>query len=140
MLLLFGLQSCTSNQEIEKQNDDPKPQLEGSQMEMNIISEESILSTRNSLDSTFNAILKEYKAEKTFITNIKHSQDLWEKYMDAQMMARFPEDDQTRERSVFNLCWLGYKEQIMNDRIKELQVWLVGFEEGEVCGGSVKIK
>ena len=114
--------------------------LEGSQMEITLDAEASVVSTKQRLDSVFNAVLAEYKSDQSFIKNIQKSQDLWFMYFEAQMLARFPEDHESREGSVFNTCWFGYREKLYKERIATLQDWLDGFREGEVCGGTVKVR
>jgi len=141
---MAGLFSCSENKETEpivekKPSVEKKRSLgEGSQAEINMSAEESITQTRKKLDSVFNAILVEYKDNLSFIKNLNHSQNLWTDYMEAQMLVRFPEDDSIRDGSIFNLCWYSYREELLNERINSLQVWLTGIDEHDVCSGSVK--
>jgi hypothetical protein len=38
------------------------------------------------------------------------------------------------------MCYSAYKEELTRQRIKTLQQWLEGVEEGDVCAGSLKLK
>lgn len=106
---------------------------------MNLQAEENIGNERGELNRVFDAILLEYKSQKTLVKNLKISQRLWTNYMEAQMLTRFPEDEESREYSAFDLCWFTYREELIQNRTKELQVWLDGFPEGDVCSGTVKL-
>ena len=85
------------------------------------------------------AVLREYKEQTIFIKNFKKSQLIWEQYLEAQLLARFPEDKEYRGGSSFGMCYSLYKQELINDRINSINDWLIGFSEGEICGGSVKV-
>jgi hypothetical protein len=38
------------------------------------------------------------------------------------------------------MCYALYKQQLIKERISSINEWLIGFPEGEICGGSVKVK
>jgi len=38
------------------------------------------------------------------------------------------------------MCYALYKQQLIKERISSVNDWLIGFTEGEICGGSVKVK
>ncbi len=154
LILSISLFACTENSALEynsteNTNDQAEEQyypikeeseeLEGSQTDMNLQAEKNIVNAREELNRVFDAILMEYKGEKTLIKNLKISQKLWTNYMEAQMLTRFPEDEESREYSAFDLCWFTYREELIHNRIKELQVWLDGIPEGDVCSGTVKL-
>jgi uncharacterized protein YecT (DUF1311 family) len=110
------------------------------QAEMNGEARKNFLKTEKELNTVYNKILKEYKTDTAFIKNLKTAQKLWLKLRHAEMDVKYP-DSQTRlYGSVLPMCWSIYMEELTNDRIKQLRVWLSGIEEGNVCAGSVKVK
>jgi len=111
-----------------------------SQMEMNISAESKFIRIDKKLNEVYNQILVEYSDNKQFVKNLKISERLWVKFRDAEILMRYPEDDAIREASVFNLCYFEHLTELTESRIKTLQEWISGVREGDVCGGSMKIK
>ena len=141
ILLFLALFSCsTSDKKEEKEEKPSKEELTGSQTELNSQEIDSAIYSREVLDSVYNAVILEYKDQLTFISNFKKSQKLWERYMEAQLLARFPEDDDTRDGSCFSMCYSLYQQELLKERINTINDWLTGFPQGQICGGSVKVK
>jgi hypothetical protein len=141
ILLFLAIYSCyTSDKKevvIEKSSQE---ELAGSQTELNSQEIDKTTYTREVLDSVYKAVIIEYKDQLTFISNFKKSQKLWERYMEAQLLARFPEDDETRDGSCFSMCYSLYQQELLKERINTINDWLTGFPQGQICGGSVKVK
>jgi outer membrane protein assembly factor BamD (BamD/ComL family) len=141
VLLFLALFSCsTSDKKEEIEKKPSKEELTGSQTELNSQEIDKATYSREVLDSVYNAVILEYKDQLTFISNFKKSQKLWERYMEAQLLARFPEDDATRDGSCFSMCYSLYQQELFKERIKTINEWLTGFPQGQICGGSVKVK
>ena len=141
--------SCNSNLEktepvLEEKEEvvdgSEQEEMEGSQTDINLEEAATLAERTQLLDSMYNAVIIEYATLTTFVKNFKKSQALWKEYMEAQVLARFPEDDEIREGSAFNMCYGFYKKGLVNERIKAVNDWLVGFPQGEMCGGSVKVQ
>ena len=98
------------------------------------------LDEANSLTFLTSAVIVVYQDQEIFIKNFKKSQVEWKQYMESQLLARFPEDEEYRGGSSFNMCYALYKQQLIKERITSVNDWLIGFPEGEICGGSVKVK
>jgi hypothetical protein len=113
---------------------------EKSQTDINLDEENSLTFLTFKLDSMYSAVIVEYQDQEIFIKNFKKSQVIWKQYMESQLLARFPEDEEYRGRSSFNMCYALYKQQLIKERISSVNDWLIGFTEGEICGGSVKVK
>ena len=113
---------------------------EKSQTDINLDEENSLTFLTSKLDSMYIAVIEEYQDQKIFIKNFKKSQVVWKQYMESQLLARFPEDEEYRGGSSFNMCYALYKQQLIKERISSVNDWLIGFPEGEICGGSVKVK
>ena len=75
-----------------------------------------------------------------FIKNLKKSQRLWIQFRDAEMTVKYPDRPVGSYGDVLPMCKSLYKEGLTKDRIKTLMNWVVGFEEGDVCSGSLKLK
>jgi uncharacterized protein YecT (DUF1311 family) len=110
-----------------------------SQTEMNLSAEDKFIINDRKLNEIYNQILTEYSDNKQFIKNLKASERLWVKFRDAEMLMRYPEGDSIRNGSVFNLCYFHYITELTESRIQTLQEWTDGVQEGEVCGGSIKM-
>ena len=113
---------------------------EKSQTDINFDEENSLTFLTSKLDSMYSAVIEEYQDQKIFIMNFKKSQVVWKQYMESQLLARFPEDEEYRGGSCFGMCYALYKQQLIKERISSINDWLIGFPEGEICGGSVKVK
>lgn len=137
-LITFSLLiSCSS----EKKNiNSLEPSNSVSQTDLNLSSEAIFIITKNKLDSIITIIQKEYDNDSTLIINLSNSQKEWLEYRDAQLLMKFPMNDPIREGSVFNTCYFDYINELTKERIDILNDWIEGVKEGEVCGGSIKIK
>ena len=113
---------------------------EKSQTDINFDEENSLTFLTSKLDSMYSAVIVEYQDQEIFIKNFKKSQVVWKQYMESQLLARFPEDEEYRGGSSFGMCYALYKQQLIKERISSVNDWLIGFPEGEICGGSVKVK
>jgi uncharacterized protein YecT (DUF1311 family) len=92
------------------------------------------------LNKTYKKILADYKNEKAFLEKLKKAQRAWLAYRDAHLEAIYPEEDKTYYGSVFGMCACTAKQELTEQRTKELNKWIDGVMEGEVCGGSIKIQ
>ena len=149
-ILCFMLLSACTNKNNNKNALSPSQKVspvkeqvydaEKSQTDINLDEENSLTFLTSKLDSMYSAVIEEYQDQKIFIKNFKKSQVAWKQYMESQLLARFPEDEEYRGGSSFNMCYALYKQQLIKERISSVNDWLIGFPEGEICGGSVKVK
>ena len=108
------------------------------QTEMNIDSYNQYLKTDKELNLIYKQVLKKYSSDTLFIKKLKISQNYWIKFRDAEIEARFPEEDkQLNYGTVYPMCVNAFAEEKTKIRIKELKVWLYGEDDGNVCSGSV---
>lgn len=108
------------------------------QTEMNIDSYNQYLKTDKELNLIYKQVLKKYSSDTLFIKKLKISQNYWIKFRDAEIEARFPEEDkQLNYGTVYPMCVNVFAEEKTKIRIKELKVWLYGEDDGNVCSGSV---
>lgn len=149
-ILCFMLLSACTNKNNNKNALSPSQKVspvkeqvydaEKSQTDINLYEENSLTFLTSKLDSMYSAVIEEYHDQKIFIKNFKKSQVAWKQYMESQLLARFPEDEEYRGGSSFGMCYALYKQQLIKERISSVNDWLIGFPEGEICGGSVKVK
>ncbi len=100
----------------------------------------SYSTAKNELNLIYKKILTIYKSDTTFINNIKKSQRIWIKFRDAELAVKFPNENYHGGGKWGSICKIGYLNHLTRQRIKTLNIWLVGIEEGDVCGGSVRRK
>ncbi len=93
-------------------------------------------------DSTLNVIYKKiqkiYADDELFLKNFKIAQRIWITFRNAELQLKYPASD--GYGSIQRMCYALYQTDLTNDRIRTLQIWLDGIEEGDACAGSVRIK
>ena len=114
------------------------PTFAQSQTAMNMKAYSDYKKADAELNGVYQKILKSYFRETSFIKKIRTAQRLWIQLRDAELAAKYPNSGSYG--SVAPMCESIYLETLTRDRIKFLQVWVTGIEEGEVCLGSVRIK
>lgn len=91
------------------------------------------------LNTIYNQILKEYKQDTAFISNMKKSQRFWIQFRDAEMKMMYPDREPGYYGSIQPLCWYEYKKELTEERIEKLKQWLNGREE-DSCSPTIKSK
>jgi uncharacterized protein YecT (DUF1311 family) len=89
------------------------------------------------LNITYQKILVKYRQDKLFIEQLVKAQKKWIEFRDAYVASRYLPQRSDLYGSVFPMCQCYFIENIINERIKQLKVWLDGIPEGDVCIGSV---
>ena len=110
------------------------------QVEMNEAEHKNFLKADKKLNQVYQQILSEYKSDTAFIKTLKASQRLWVQFRDAEMKMMYPDREPGYYGSIHPMCWSIYKTELTNERIKKLQQWTTGQEEGDSCSSSQKIK
>ena len=90
------------------------------------------------LNVLYNRILNEYKPDTLFTQSLKASQRIWIKFRDAELKMMYPYTEGLG--SIQPMCEGNYLEKLTNERIKTLQQWITGTQEGDACSGSIKVK
>ena len=108
------------------------------QAELNTMQYDSYKKTDKKLNEVYQAILKEYKSDIEFIKNLRASQRIWITFRDAEVKVKFPDREDGYYGSIHPLCVSLYLEDLTQDRISTLNLWLKGSEEGDGCSGSIK--
>jgi uncharacterized protein YecT (DUF1311 family) len=103
------------------------------QSELNEQAHQAFLEADKELNEVYNKIQRDFKADTTFIKNLKKAQKIWIQLRDAEMETKFPKRELGYYGSVFLMCWSLYKEELTKERIEKLKKWLMKKEEGYVC-------
>jgi len=109
------------------------------QNEMNKEAAAGFRAADEELNSTYRKILAQYAEDDVFVASLKEAQRCWIAFRDAQVKMKYPDREPGSYGSVLPMCLAMYLTELTQDRIKALNVWVDGAEEGEVCAGSVKV-
>ena len=111
-----------------------------SQSDLSKSSMQSLQKADKDLNSIYQKILTNYKSDALFIKNLKAAQKVWIQFRDAEIKMKYPDRGPGYYGSSLPMCKADYQAELTRDRIKTLQQWIDGVEEGDVCAGSVKMK
>lgn len=89
------------------------------------------------LNQVYKKVLAKYQDDEVFINKFVAAQKKWIEFRDAYVDSMYIPEKQDSYGTVFSMCRCYFLEKIINDRVKQLQVWLEGISEGDVCTGSV---
>ena len=92
------------------------------------------------LNSVYQEILSDYADDEVFIASLKEAQRCWIAFRDAQLKMKFPDREPGYYGSIQPVCEMTYLTELTQDRIKTLQVWIDGVQEGDMCSGTVRVK
>ncbi|MEI6535352.1 MAG: lysozyme inhibitor LprI family protein [Verrucomicrobiaceae bacterium] len=92
------------------------------------------------LNSMYQQILSDYAEDEVFIASLKEAQRCWIAFRDAQLKMKYPNREPGYYGSILPSCEMTYLTELTQDRIKALQAWIDGVQEGDMCAGTVKVK
>ena len=92
------------------------------------------------LNSLYQKILKDYADDPVFIASFKTAQRCWITFRDAQLKMKYPDREPGYYGSIQPMLETRYLTELTKDRIKALQVWIDGVQEGYLSGGTVRVK
>lgn len=90
------------------------------------------------LNKVYQQILVEYRKDKLLILKLREAQRAWIEFSGKHLDSIYPRHG--TYGSVNRTCQCQVMNGLIESRIEQLKQWVDGFEEGEVCAGSVKIK
>ena len=111
-----------------------------SQSDMNKEEQQKFLVAEKELNQVYQQILNEYKDDTAFTKNLRASQRLWLQFRQAEMKTMYPDREPGFYGSIYPMCLSIYKTELTEERVKKLKKWLDGQEEGNACGGSIRLK
>lgn len=93
------------------------------------------------LNTMYQQVLREYKADALFMRKMRAAQRAWIMYRDAHLAALYPAADPRREYgSVYPACRCTALAEVTRKRTEELRQWTGGRAEGDVCAGSTRAR
>lgn len=107
-----------------------------SQAAMTACAGQSLSAADKELNQVYQKVLGKYAKDTVFVARLKTAQKAWLAFRDAELAARFPDNDKSNYGSVYPMCADGELEAMTRKRTEELRAWLKGTQEGDVCAGS----
>jgi uncharacterized protein YecT (DUF1311 family) len=93
------------------------------------------------MNKVYKRILNEYGMKPVFIQKFKSAQRSWLRFRDSHLNSLYPEQNKTREYgTAYSMCQCAVLEELTKHRTEQLQKWITGLEEGDVCAGSIRLK
>lgn len=111
------------------------PSFAQSQMEMVKSAQADYVKADKKLNQVYNRIQLAYKGDRAFLKDLKQAQLAWIAFRDKQVALRYP--NRADMGSATPMCRFSYIQQLTEQRIAELQQWLDGIPEGDVCTGTI---
>lgn len=111
-----------------------------SQMDLNKAACDQLKKSDDLLNKTYQQVLQKYKDDKAFITQFVNTQKKWIQFKDAYVASMYLPEQSDSYGSALTMCQCNFIDRITQDRLKQLQVWVDGIEEGDVCVGTVHVK
>jgi uncharacterized protein YecT (DUF1311 family) len=107
------------------------------QMELNQISCAEAQRAAQDLQSVVDRIHRKNAGDPLFLKKFDAAQQAWQQFADAQLDAIYPaEDKRGQYGSAYGMCLCGNRETLIRDRIRQLEPWVKGTPEGDICTGS----
>lgn len=110
------------------------------QTELTKASSEKYSKAYTELQKVYSEIENDYKNDTLFLSKLKTSQEIWLKFIAAEIEMKYPKPNKNNYGSMYSMCANGYLEKMTNERTKKLMEWLLPIPKGEVCVGSVKYR
>jgi uncharacterized protein YecT (DUF1311 family) len=92
------------------------------------------------LNVLYQKILKDYADDPVFIESFKKAQRCWIAFRDAQLKMKYPDREPGYYGSAQPMFEIMYLTELTKDRIKGLQAWIEGAQEGDLSAGTVRVK
>lgn len=110
------------------------------QRDMNDDAAASFKAADKKLNAMYQKILKDYADDPVFIASFKKAQRCWIVFRDAQLKMKYPDREPGYYGSAQPLFETMYLTELTKDRIKALQPWIDGAQEGDLSAGTVRVK
>ncbi len=111
------------------------------QTAINTCNQTAYQQAEKALNQTYQRILKEYASDKEFLKRLRQAQRAWIGFRDNHMKSLYPKQYKASDYGRgFPFCLNQELYELTNARVKQLQKWLDGADEGDVCAGSIKFK
>ena len=102
---------------------------------------EDMIKAEKEMENVVQKIRNKYYNDTLFLAKLETSQKRWLQYREAHIEMKFPvKDKQFEYGSMYPTCYCLEKISITQKRIKDLEMWVNGVIEGDVCPGSTLIE
>ena len=118
---------------------------EGSQAEMNNIVYVNLERAEKRLETILDSIHILYNQEgvfwkpelnEAFFKSLTLSQKQWLSYYETMVALKFPKEDEYGSST--GMSEASYKRELIDNRIRDLNPWLMGIPQGDISGGSIR--
>jgi hypothetical protein len=118
---------------------------EGSQAEMNNIvyvnlerAEKRMQTIVDSIHILYNkeGVFLDPKLKNSFFNSLEKSQQHWESYYEMMVELKFPKED--IGGSSTGMSDASYRRDLIDQRIRDLNPWLMGMPQGDISGGTIR--
>lgn len=93
------------------------------------------------MNKVFTQILSEYRRKPAFIQKLRAAQRSWLRFRDGHLDSLYPARNKATEfGSVYAMCRCMVLGELTKQRTQQLEKWITGLEEEDVCSGSIRIK
>lgn len=94
------------------------------------------------LNERYQTVLNLYAKDPVFLEKFRASQRAWLKFRDAELAALFPhaKTDHGYYGSILDEAWAHWQTELTEERSDQLERWIEGVEEGDVYGGSIRVR
>lgn len=110
------------------------------QYELTQASCEEFKKAENTLKLLNKKVIEMYVMDTVFVQKFKQAQEVWLQFRKTHIETIFPKEDKSYYGNVFPMCHCIHLLELTQQRIRQVEKWTEGIEEGDVCGGSRKIK
>lgn len=112
------------------------PSFAQSQVDMVKSAQADYFKADKRLNQVYNQIQLAYRNDKVFLKDLKQAQLAWIMFRDKQVALRYPA--RPGVGTATPMCRFAYTQELTEQRIAELQKWLDGIPEGDVCTGTIR--
>ncbi len=118
----------------------------GSQMDMNNVVGENLRRAEKRLKEIIDSIYILYNKEDVFYSDkqkniffktFEISHQTWNNYFNTMIELKFPRDNEFAGSST-GMSIAEYKKDLIDNRIRDLNPWLIGYPQGDVSGGTIR--
>jgi uncharacterized protein YecT (DUF1311 family) len=82
-------------------------------------------------------VFSEEKQNISFFKSLEFSQKNWLAYYESLVELKYPKDELGGSANL--MCETDYRTTLINQRIRDLNLWLMGTPQGEVCSGTQRL-
>ena len=76
------------------------------------------------------------KLKNSFFNSLEKSQQHWESYYEMMVELKFPKEDEGGSST--GMSNASYRRDLIDQRIRDLNPWLMGMPQGDISGGTIR--